>query len=265
MPAKRRRTPPKKAARKPWYVRAFEKDYLTRYQHRSDDAAAVEVAFVMSILKLRRGAKILDLCCGAGRHARAFAAAEYNVIGIDLSADLLRVARKARAAKTRSGQVRYVRADMRRLPLAESSLDGAASLFTSFGYFSSERENARVLQEVARVLKPGAPFVMDYFNLKPTLENLVAESQRKIGSITLREKRRYIAGTRRLTKTIVAIDGAKREVMKESVRAYTPRELKAMFQRAGLCVENVFGDLEGAAFDEKRSPRCVVLARKRKG
>ena len=252
----------KKSAHKPWFVRAFERDYLDRYQHRSDDAAKKEAAFAVSIMKLAAGASVLDLCCGAGRHSRALAASGYNVIGLDLSAALLREARKIPVKG--KGTLRYIRADMRRVPLADASVDGVVSMFTSFGYFDSERDNQRVLNEVARVLKPGAAFVMDYFNLQPTLANLVPESRRKVGTTVLHEHRRFDPTTRRLTKTITASDGARREEMCESVRAYSPRELKAMFAKAGLSVMKMYGDLAGAKFDSKRSPRCVVLARRKK-
>lgn len=253
----------KSKSRVPWYVRAFEKDYLERYPHRTDAAAKKEAKFAASILQLPHGATVLDLCCGAGRHSRALAAAGFNVIGIDLSADLLRVARK-KGVKGK-GRVRYIRADMRSIPLGDESVDGVVSMFTSFGYFSTERDNARVLMEVERVLKPGAPFVMDYFNLKPTLANLVAESRRKIGTTEIVEKRSFVKSTRRLTKVVEACDGRRCEKLCESVRAYLPRELKKLFKRAGLRVIAMFGDLAGAKFDERRSPRCVVLARKGKG
>jgi ubiquinone/menaquinone biosynthesis C-methylase UbiE len=250
-------------ARTPWYVRAFEKDYLKRYPHRTDAAAKKEAQFAASILKLPRGATVLDLCCGAGRHSRALAAAGFNVIGVDLSADLLRVARK-KGVKGK-GRVRYIRADMRSVPLADASVDEVVSMFTSFGYFTAERDNARVLKEVARVLKPGAPFVMDYFNLMPTLANLVAESRRKIGTTDIVERRCFVKDTRRLTKVVEARDGECCELLCESVRAYSPRELKTLFKRAGLRVISLFGDLAGSKFDERRSPRCVVFARKGKG
>lgn len=246
-------------------MRAFEKDYLVRYPQRSDAAAAVEAKFVLSVLGLKRGARLLDLGCGAGRHARAFAVAGYNVAGIDLSADLLRAARQVKMPKSWRRRLRYIRADMRRLPLADASLDGAVSMFTSFGYFSSDCEDARVLGEVFRVLKPGATFLMDYFNLQATLAHLVPQSRSKVGDVEVLEKRRFLSRSRRLAKTIELRSGRTREVLRESLRAYTPRELKVLFTRAGFVVERLYGDLDGERFDTRRSPRCVVLARKPEG
>ncbi|MCY3020218.1 MAG: methyltransferase domain-containing protein [Planctomycetota bacterium] len=248
-----------RARRRPWYETAFQKDYLARYKHRSDAAAKAELPFILRALALPRGACVLDLCCGAGRHARALARAGYRVIGIDLSADLLRTAR----SESRGRAIRYLRADMRRLPLPRASVDGAINIFTSFGYFARDTENARVLAEVARVLKPGAPFVMDYLNLKPTLAALVPCSERVGSGMRVLECRHFDARRRRLVKTICIARRGRTAVLCESVRAYTPRELVAMFRRAGFSIAALYGSLCGAPFNAARSPRCVVAARKR--
>jgi ubiquinone/menaquinone biosynthesis C-methylase UbiE len=244
--------------RRPWYETAFARDYLARYAHRSDEAAQAELPFLLRALKLPRGACVLDLCCGAGRHARALAAAGYRVVAVDLSAALLCAARKA----SRRENIRYVRADMRALPLACASMDGAVSIFTSFGYFPREAQDARALREAARVLKPGAPLVLDFMNIRAALAALQPRSERTVGRARLVELRRYDRRTRRLTKTIRIDEGWRRKVVRESVRAYTSRELAALLRRAGFRVMARYGDLFGARFDARRSPRCVLVARK---
>ena len=79
-----------KNEKEPWYVRAFNADYLARYKHRSDELAQTELPFVLGALQVKPGATVLDLCCGAGRHSRALIAAMKSgrVIGLDLSGDL---------------------------------------------------------------------------------------------------------------------------------------------------------------------------------
>jgi len=244
--------------KRPWYETAFAGDYLERYKHRSDEAARADLPFLLSVLALPRGARVLDLCCGAGRYARALAAAGYRVVGVDLSQDLLRMAR----ARSRGKSIRYLRADMRRLPLASGSMDGAVNIFTSFGYFARRAEDLRALSEVARVLKPAAPFVMDYLNLKAALAFLVPSSKRNLGTARLHERRRFDRTSRRIVKTIRIVSASGSRVLRESVRAYTPRELEALLAQAGLQVEARYGSLSGARFEAASSPRCVLLARK---
>lgn len=243
----------------PWYESAFGADYAERYSHRSDEAAAGELPFLLRALDLPRGSLVLDLCCGAGRHSRALGGAGLRVAGLDLSPALLQVAH-ARGSTSGTTAVRYLRGDMRRLPFADASLDGVVSMFTSFGYFPRASDDRMVLREVARVLKPGAPFILDYFNLRHVLAHLVARSEKTVGGELLIERRRFDKRSRRLIKTIRKA-GEKSPYRVESVRGYSAAELKSLFSHAGLRVVESFGNLFGAPFDARKSPRCVILAR----
>ena len=114
-----------------WYEAAFRKEYLDLYRHRSDEAAESEAAFAIRALGLPAGATVLDVACGSGRHARAFKAAGFEVVGVDLSPDLLDEAEG----------VARLRADMRALPF-RGGFDAATSFFTSFGYFDEAGNRA---------------------------------------------------------------------------------------------------------------------------
>jgi len=242
----------------PWYETAFAQDYVERYQHRSDDAASAEAPLILKSLELPARALVLDVCCGAGRHSRALAAAGVSVLAFDLSLDLLKC-----ACKQEHLNIAYLRADMRRIPIRSACMDGAISIFTSFGYFESDSENLQVLKEVARVLKPGARFVLDYFNLQPTLDKLVPKSEKQVGALLIKERRRFDIARRRLIKTIHTLDSNGNTcaaALTESLRAYSPLELSALFRRAGLKIVTRFGDLQGSVFNSRSSPRCVVVA-----
>jgi ubiquinone/menaquinone biosynthesis C-methylase UbiE len=106
---------------------------------------------------LRPGWRVLDVACGAGRHARAFQAAGAHCIGVDLSATLLRIARGVTDAP-------LVRADMRALPVRPGSMDLTVNLFTSFGYFDHDAEHAAALQEMVATVRPEGWFAIDFLN-----------------------------------------------------------------------------------------------------
>ena len=154
----------------------------------------------------------------------------------------------------------------RALPFSSRVFDGGVNLFTSFGYFEKDEADLAALREAARVLKAGAIFVLDFFNLEPTLASLVPRSQRTWEGRRMVETRRYDSRRRRLEKTIrienVRAPKESRFIL-ESVRAYTPGELHSLFFQAGLDVPWTFGDLRGADFDARSSPRCVLVGRKR--
>lgn len=237
----------------PWYERAFSADYLARYKHRSDRLARTEVPFVLAALQLRPGAVVLDLCCGAGRHSRSLASAlrRGRVIGLDLSPELLRAAQARNKIRRR---LCFVRGDMRCLPLRSRSVDGVINLFTSFGYFETDRENMAVLKEIARVLKPRGRLVFDFFNAARVLATLVPRSEGMRDGHRIVEHRRYDRKSRRIVKTIQCNSG---ERYRESVRAYSAAELKRLLQRSGLKPLKLYGDLNGSKFNAQNSPRCV--------
>jgi ubiquinone/menaquinone biosynthesis C-methylase UbiE len=252
-----KKSPSARHASRPWFIQAFGKDYLERYAHRSDKAARADMPFLKSALRARKGALILDLCCGAGRYSRALAAEGYSVAAVDLSPDLLRA-----AAMQSRRNVRYARADMRRLPFKLKIFDGAVNLFTSFGYFNDD-ENLDVLKGAARVLKPGARLVLDFFNREYVLRHIVARTCRCAGTCMIEERRWLDRRSGRLNKSTRYLGGKSRRSLRESVRAYTPAELERLFRRAGFKIIGRYGSLQGERFDRKKSQRCVIVGQRK--
>src|SRR5207245_4449387 len=117
---------------KRWYEDFFGSDYLIRYVHPETPA---QVEAIDKILHLRKGGRILDLGCGAGRHSIGLAQRGYRVTGLDLSAPLLAEARKA--ARGAGVKATFVQGDMRRLRF-RGAFDAAISSFTSFGFFARQ-------------------------------------------------------------------------------------------------------------------------------
>lgn len=103
---------------------------------------------------LPEGARILDLGCGAGHLAAALAARGYDVTGIDISADMLRYARR------NAPGVRFVCADARRFSL-RGKFDLVVSTFDSMNHMLSARDLEQAFRCVRRALAPGGIFVFD--------------------------------------------------------------------------------------------------------
>ncbi len=89
---------------------------------------------------------VLDLACGTGRHSIPLSKEGYGMVGLDVSANLLKI------AKQRDGQIELVRGDMRFLPFKPQAFAAAVSMDTSFGYLPSEQDDRVSLAEVRRVL-----------------------------------------------------------------------------------------------------------------
>jgi SAM-dependent methyltransferase len=245
-----------------WYKKTFGKEYLRIYDSRDEHAALREVDFVLAVLQPPTDAWILDVGCGAGRHAFALAARGYrNVVGLDLSEELLEVA--LAKAKREDSPALFVRGDMRHLPF-RGRFDLALSMFTSFGYFEKDEQNALVLKSMAGALKPKGLFVMDLLNVHHVSANLVEESVGDHEHGRLIQRRKLRKESRRVEKQIIiesGKDGGVTHEFFESVRLYSLEEISAMLEDAGLRVERCDGDFDGGGLTES-SPRMIIFGRK---
>lgn len=241
-----------------WYEEAFGPHYLSVYPHRDDASARPEAEFGMRALGLVPGERVLDLACGGGRHSRALAQQDLRVVGLDLSPELLEEA--ARRGTPHGEPISYVRGEMRALPFKEA-FDAVTLFFTSFGYFESEAEDARVLGEVARVLRAGGRVLLDAANRDQVIAGLVPESVEERNDLKIRQRRSMSSSGDRVLKTVTITgpDAAGVEYT-ESVRLYTPKEITRLVETAGFTVSRVFGDLAGGQ-PGPGSPRFVVVGR----
>ncbi|NUQ76844.1 MAG: methyltransferase domain-containing protein [Polyangiaceae bacterium] len=112
---------------------------------------------VASAIELPPGARVLDVATGTGGQAFAFAEKAQEVVGVDLSDAMLRVARR----KNRWPNLTFQKADAASLPFEDASFDASCVSFALHEMPKSIRE--RVVREMARVTKPGGPIiVVDY-------------------------------------------------------------------------------------------------------
>jgi len=114
-------------------------------------------ARVVDVANAKIGSRILDVASGTGKQAFAFAKKGYDVIGVDLSEDMLKVARK----KNKYGNVKFEVADAANLPFENNSFDVSCVSFALHDMLSSIREKA--LKEMVRATKPnGMIVIVDY-------------------------------------------------------------------------------------------------------
>jgi SAM-dependent methyltransferase len=250
---------------RPWYADFFDDDYLRIFASELlDERTAAEVNGVVELLGLPPGARLLDLCCGHGRHAVPLARLGYRVTGLDLSRPLL--TRAAGAAADADRPPALVEADMRRLPFADGSFDAVVNLYNAFGYLEDEGQDELVLAEVARVLAPGGRFLQELANREALVRGWRDSDVSRAGDglVVLQERTLDLRASRDLVDYTLLHPDGRRSARRHSVRLYTLTELAAMLGRAGLELRAVWGDLDGGPL-ELDSSFLVTLSGRRGG
>ena len=209
-----------------------------------------EVAFLHR--QLPSGARVLDLCCGPGRHVRPLAATRFQVIGLDIDAMALGTARQ------RSPNASFIRADMREVPLGDDTVDVTICMWQSFGHFDS-RGNERSLQEMARVTRPGGVLILDLYQREFYARS---EGEREIVRDGARiHERRRMTGNRLRVHLEYEPSGFTEEFEWE---LYTPAEFAILALRAGLRPLGSFADFDESIAASPDRPRMqLVLERAR--
>ncbi|CZT48384.1 uncharacterized protein RSE6_09069 [Rhynchosporium secalis] len=119
-----------------------------------------------------RSLRVLDLCCGQGRHSVYFAEKYPNIEfhGLDSSAYLIEIAR-LRAKEAQCKNVSFDVGDARHIPSEDDTFDLIIMMGNSFGVYSDEDDNAALLEEVGRTLKSGGTFLADMVSAEYTKSN----------------------------------------------------------------------------------------------
>ena len=230
-------------AEQEWWQEYFDDEYLRLYEpFLAPERTAREARAIHYMLDLEEGARILDLCCGQGRHAVLLAQRGYQVTGLDLSETLLRAAREQATAA--GVELALVRGDMRHLPW-ENAFDACINMYTAFGYFRDEGENQRVLHEVYRVLRPGGKFLMELSSRDHNLQMYSPRTWYTLDDGTpVWVERDFDPITGLYSETLRWLEEGHVRTRKHSLRLYTATEITAMLREAGLEPVEYYGDFD---------------------
>lgn len=247
----------------PWYASAFDDEYYDAFHPMlTPEMTREETDFLVEKLALPEGARILDLCCGQGRHAIELARRGFAVTGLDLSTYLLDIAR--REAADAGVEVAFIHADMRRIPKPREPYDAVINMFSAYGYLETDEEDQKSLAASARVLRPGGAFLVDTMNREAILRYnqpwhwaehadgaLFAARMRW----DIREGRQYV------TEVLIRPDGRRTEDS-YSYRTYAYTEIARHLREEGFdpATFQVWGGFDSSRYTWD-SGRMIVLAR----
>jgi SAM-dependent methyltransferase len=216
-----------------------------------------QVEFLKKTLK--KTSLTLDLACGTARHLNDLSRSGFDVVGLDISQSLLKI------AKEQNPNAQLVRGDMRSLPFKARCFGAVVCMDASLGYLPNVQGDLEVFGEVKRILVGGGRFVVDVFNKELILSKYqnsdTKEEWLEYPSFLLLQKRTVTkdgAKMRDFWVTKNYSDGKLHRFV-HCVRLYDCQALQSLLVEAGFCVEEVLGDYDFGVFGMD-SKRLIVFA-----
>lgn len=221
-------------------------------------------SFWIDLARAHRDARVLELGAGTGRVTALLACGGARVLGIDLSAEMLA---RARARLADQPAAELLQADMRQLALGER-FDLVVAPDDPFSHLVEDADRDAALGCVAAHLAPGGRFVLDALWMTDRQLARGRRSERRIEmdgrALLIQERWRCDPADARCdARYRYELAGAPPRSASFEARAWTLDELDARLTRAGLAVEQRWGDYARARFDPARSRHLIAQATRR--
>jgi SAM-dependent methyltransferase len=217
-----------------------------------------EVEQILALAGPPPDARVLDLCCGPGRHSLELARRGFRVTGVDRTAAYLEQARCTALAENLT--IELVREDMRTFR-REAGFELALSLFTSFGFFDDQGDDRRVIENLRASLAANGVLVIETIG-KEVLARTFRERDwhREPGGALLLEERSVAPDWSYIeARWILIREGRQREYLFR-IRLYAAAELAGLLRAGGFRDVRVCGNLAGDPYDHL-AKRLVIVAR----
>ena len=222
-------------------------------KNRNHKEAKVFIKKLIKHINLSSSSKVLDAGCGKGRHSIEIEKLGHIVTGIDLSKNSIKFAKKFE-----NTNLKFMVHDISK-PL-NSEFDVVLNLFTSFGYYERKKD-LEILLSLEKNLKNNGTGVIDFFNLKNVKDNLIENEQVIIDNLKFNIKRKI--NKLSVTKEISFNDNNIDYKFKESVNTLSFEDFEKYFKKTNLEIIQIFGDYDLNEFVENKSPRLIIIFKKK--
>jgi len=192
--------------------------------------AARRAAMVKKLLRVRKGMRVLDVPCGAGRLTLPMAKMGVRMTGVDLCSGLIRKAR--REAKKQDLDIRFMKRDMRAIEF-DAEFDAVFNYGGSFGYFSDE-DNLEVCKRMLKALKPGGRFLIEGLNKSWMLSHFKPVLETTMGPVKARVHNRFDPRTGRSHAKWILTDGKTEETRESHMWIFNGTEIRRLLRKAGF-------------------------------
>jgi D-alanine-D-alanine ligase len=221
-----------------WWRTLFNAHYLKTDGDVVENAenTAWEVDLLVRAAGLTADDRVLDLCCGQGRHSLELSRRGFHrVSGVDQSRFLINLAR--RRARRSDRNVAFHVGDSREPLFPTGSFDCVALMGNSFGYFASEDDDVSVLLAARHSLGDGGRVALDLTDGDWMRRNFAPRSWEWIGRhrFVCRERSLSADGDRLICREVIT--DARRGVLVDQFyaeRLYSHARILSLFARAGF-------------------------------
>ena len=242
---------------KEWFEDWFDSPYYhVLYANRSEEEARKFIIALVDKLRITAGSKVLDVACGKGRHSRTLAGLGFDVTGIDLSKNSIDY-----ASQFETEHLHFEVWDMRNT-YKHLQFDYVVNLFSSFGYFNDEHDDAAAIAAFAENLKPGGTLVIDYINTECAVKGMKSREIVPRGDIQFHVQKKVENGF--IKKKIEFLVNGEDYSFTEQLKVINLFRFKTMLQAANLELVQTYGDYDLSRFEPATSLRLILVARKQK-
>lgn len=238
-----------------WFQNWFNSPYYhILYHQRNDDEAELFIDNLCSFLKPAPSSRFLDIACGRGRHSTYLNKKGYDVTGIDLSFTSIKFAKQFE-----NDHLQFYVHDMRNL-FYINYFNIAFNLFTSFGYFNTEKDHVNALKRFNKSLNKNGILVLDYFNCEKIIRNLTHQEVKHVDGINFHINKKVIDD--KIVKSITFEHKNKNYAFKEEVKSFCFADFERLFAKSGFKIDHHFGDYYLNPFNESKSDRLIFICSK---
>lgn len=228
------------------------------FNQQRQSRARAEVDRVEKLLQIEEQARILDLCCGSGRHSLELSQRGFDVVGVDRTTAYIEKARLE--AEKRGLDAAFVVGDMREY-CAPNSFDIVMNLFGSFGYFEDPGDDRKVLENMYASLRAGGRFLIETQGKEILARDFQEKDWGEEGDLLVLSEKKVSQNWGCIETRWIVIRGTERFEHQVSVRSYSAVELSSLLASCGFPKVRVYGSLDGTKYDQA-AQRLVVVGYK---
>lgn len=210
-----------------------------------------EVNWIASVAPPATHPRVLDVCCGLGRHAGAMAERGYEVVGLDRDEAAVQKARQ------RWPTAAFIVGDMRDVSAGVSGkFDVVTLLWQSFGYFD-DQTNASILRDLRSVTRDGGLLLLDVYHAGFFRAHIGVREFQAAGGMRVRESK-SVHGQR--LSVVLTYENGEADVFDWQI--FTPDELAEFAAGCGWKEITRCTGFEAARLPDESTPRMQMVFRR---